>query len=100
MDDVRTWRLRARARLVELGLSFADFARLTGLPDNQVYGFFSAGRIPPISVAGTIAEGLGVSLDWLLGINEPRTRQSKEALEAMYEKWRDEYASEIGCGSF
>ena len=94
MDDVRTWRLRARARLVELGLSFADFARMTGLPDSQVYGFFSAGRIPPISVAGTIAEGLGVSLNWLLGINEPRTRQSKEALEAMYTAFRDEYGME------
>ena len=80
MDDVHVWRVRARGRLSDLGMTVGDFSRLTHIPEHQLFGFFFDGRPPSIQVAGGIAEGLGVSLDWLLGINEPRTRPIKATL--------------------
>lgn len=54
----------------EKGLTQAEFADATGVSRQSVYLYEKGLRKPAISVLGKIYENTGVSIEWLIGINE------------------------------
>lgn len=74
MDDIHVIRLRARLLLQQTGLSVCEFARLHNIQDEKAYLFFCKDRMPPLTVTAQVCEAFGVSMDWMLGIREPRVR--------------------------
>lgn len=75
MDDIRIIRIRAREKLHETGLSMSEFAVRHNISQGSVYEFFANERPVGLLRAGMIAEALGVSLDWLCGIQLPDDRR-------------------------
>jgi len=58
-----------RLRTLRGGLKQAEFARKVGLAQNSYNRYESGERIPDIDVLTRLAAHLGVSTDWLLGLD-------------------------------
>lgn len=65
MKTIFTERLRARREA--LNLSKAQLARVSDLHRSSINHYEDGVRIPPVDIAVKLAQGLGVSLDWLVG---------------------------------
>jgi len=66
------------------GLNQAEFARKLGLPPNSYNRYESGARVPDIDVLSHMAQRLGVSTDYLLGLDsQSGTRPSASDIPAV-----------------
>lgn len=70
---------RLRQRADQLGISNAEVARRTGLDDRR-YGHYISGRNEPdLATVVRIAETLGTTPNWLLGVDEMKDADPEKA---------------------
>jgi transcriptional regulator with XRE-family HTH domain len=73
---------RLREARMEKGLSQRDLSRLCGLGDNQLYRYETEKTNPSAEHITLIAEKLGISIDYLLGLsNEPHGQLNQSDLD-------------------
>lgn len=70
-------RLRERAK--QLGISNAEAARRVGLDERRYAHYASGRREPDLATLKSIAEGLGTTPNWLLGITSDVHSEPKSA---------------------
>ena len=71
MDDLTTIRACALDYLKAHGMSVMDFASITGIDVRRCYQVFNGGIWPSLKQFVEVAEAMGVSVDWLVGL-EPK----------------------------
>jgi transcriptional regulator with XRE-family HTH domain len=82
-DVNKNFYTQIQAKLTEMGKDNKDLARSTGLTKETIrhYSTESKGSMPTLDSAIAIAHSLGVSLNWLCGLDEPTVdEQSIEQL--------------------
>lgn len=60
---------RLRKRIDEMGITQKHAAKLAGISQQRMGNYVQGTRTPDIITLAKIASGLGVSTDWLLGLN-------------------------------
>ena len=60
---------RIREAMEEKGVTQASLSRLTGLPAGTISRYANGRRNPNAEVLGKVASALGVSCDYLIGMN-------------------------------
>lgn len=70
---------RLRERAEQLGISNAEAARRAGLEERR-YAHYARGRSQPdLATLVRIADALGTTPNWLLGVEEPANRDPEKA---------------------
>jgi transcriptional regulator with XRE-family HTH domain len=72
-------------RLDELGRTQTEFAREIGLSPQRLNNYLKARRPPDVESLIKIAQGLGLSTDYLLGIGPPKADQTRSVILALLE---------------
>ncbi len=62
---------RLRQVLRQRGMSQRQLARTVGVGDNTIHNWLTGFSTPRIWHLPELARALGVSIDWLLGVDEP-----------------------------
>lgn len=81
---------RIQARLSELGMENQELARLSGIANSSITDYIKGKHPPNALTLGKMAEVLGVTSDWLLGLDDspaplPRDLEdSEKELLALY----------------
>lgn len=92
---------RIRTKIIASGMSQREFAKRIGTTDVSISRYIKGTRTPKASVAAKMAEVLGCSANYLLGIDETETNSEKDFYKAMYliarssAEWNNKQKSEI-----
>lgn len=70
---------RLRQRADELGISNAEAARRCGLDERRYAHYITGRNEPDLTTLVRIAETLGTTPNWLLGVEEPANRDPEKA---------------------
>lgn len=70
--DVKVFAKRFQQACRETGLNQVDLARKLGASQGSISRFLYGSSSPRVSVLFKMAQGLGVSSDWLLGLKDTR----------------------------
>lgn len=86
MFDIKIFSDRLKTRRTEKGLSQADLAKAVGVSAATISSYETPNgtKIPALDKAEAIAEALGVSLDWLCGL-EPDTSKKLDGVNLLNE---------------
>ena len=74
---------RIRRRIAEMDVNQSDIAKAAGLSSQRFGNYVQGTRTPDIFVLARIARVLGVSTDWLLGLNEAGAVEIKPVVLAL-----------------
>lgn len=74
---------RIRQRIAEMDVNQSDIAKAAGLSSQRFGNYVQGTRTPDIFVLARIARVLGVSTDWLLGLNEAGAVEIKPVVLAL-----------------
>ena len=64
---------RLRLLVDSRGITAKDLSRESNIPDATIYRYLSGVRVPKIDNIITLAKFFGVSVDWLLGLNDDKS---------------------------
>lgn len=74
---------RLRTRRKQLGYSQYDLADLSGVSQMQISRYELDGNLPTSDSIVRLAKALGVTSDWLLGLNDALTESGLSEIEQM-----------------
>lgn len=90
-----------RLRELRGELSQCDFAKKLGVPQTSYSGWESDAKAPAAPVVAQIANAIGVSADWMLGLSDIRVKTSdineitKSYIKTLEEKVKEKESSNI-----
>lgn len=70
--DRELFRKRLNSRRKQLGLTYRKFEAQSGLSMTTIHGYIVGRTLPNLEYAYQLAQVLGVTVDWLCGMDKPQ----------------------------
>ncbi len=83
MNEISGFGQRLKEQRTKKGLNQKELSSICGVSTQTISGYEKGGKLPTIDNAARLAKALGVSLDWLAGIDTPQPAQTHKPIRTL-----------------